>query len=78
MTKHGIMNTPITNRIVIGKLNKAGTEFLDGKEDLTTEAIGAVAEHIIGKYDGGVKLTFGNVAVTITVIKEIKGEYIDE
>lgn len=37
---------PITNKIVIGKLNKARTKWLDGRRDITNEAINAVMEFL--------------------------------
>jgi len=38
--------SPVTNRIYAGKLNKAGTMWLNGKQDVTDEAVMGVVGYI--------------------------------
>ena len=46
MKKLQIAVSPITNRIYVGHIKKPG-EWAAGKQDLTTEALFAVAEHAV-------------------------------
>lgn len=55
--KFGIQCGWHTNRIQIGRVNKAQNAFLDGREDHTDDAIWAVAEHVENLPDGTVELT---------------------
>ncbi|RLA80367.1 MAG: hypothetical protein DRG78_11115 [Epsilonproteobacteria bacterium] len=43
--KFGIMQSPLTNAIYVGRLNKKGNEFLE-KHDMSLEAFMAVVNHI--------------------------------
>ena len=42
-----IGTSPITGVVYAGKLNKAGTMWVGEKQDITDEAIGAVAESLL-------------------------------
>jgi len=42
-----IGTSPITGSIFAGKLNKTGTMWVGEKQDITDEAIGAVAESLL-------------------------------
>ena len=57
MSKFGISFGPLTGQIFIGRLNKARTIFLDGKEDHTNQAVACVAEYVLGEHDGAMTLT---------------------
>jgi hypothetical protein len=41
-----IATSPLTNRIFVGRVAKNGFTWKEGKQDLTHEACGAVAEHV--------------------------------
>jgi hypothetical protein len=49
-TKH-IGVSPLTGRVFLGRVNKAGTAFLDGKEDITSDFMRALIEK--GEYHQG-------------------------
>lgn len=53
--------------IFIGRLNKAQTMFLEGKEDHTNPAVFAAAEYIAAKWDGQMDLSNGRRKFRITV-----------
>jgi hypothetical protein len=42
-----IATSPLTNRIFVGRTNKAGTAFLAGKQDVTGLACAAVAQYAL-------------------------------
>ena len=46
MSNLHVSTSPLTNRIHVGKVNKAGNAYLN-KEDITGAACGAVAEHVV-------------------------------
>lgn len=68
--KYGIQNG-IFDKIYIGRLNKANTEFLDDKEDATNLAINAVIEHTLNKYGGSLTFKVSNKKYSVEV-KEIE------
>jgi len=43
--KFGIAQSPLTNNIYVGRLNKKETEWLE-KEDMTLRVVSAVVDHI--------------------------------
>lgn len=51
MSSLRIASSPLTGRIYCGKLNKAGTAFLDGKVDVTSDVMAAIIEKAV--YHGG-------------------------
>ena len=51
----GINYQPLTERVYAGRLNKALTAFLD-KQDVTNQAVAAVAEYVLAKYPEGMSL----------------------
>ncbi|KRQ27142.1 MULTISPECIES: hypothetical protein [unclassified Mycobacteroides] len=53
---YGIDRGAFSERIYIGRINKAGTEWVT-KEDHTDAAIWTVAEHVIESFNGGVVIT---------------------
>jgi hypothetical protein len=44
-TKFAISQSPLTNNIYVGRLNKEGSKYLE-KKDMTMEAISSVVDHI--------------------------------
>ena len=46
MSKLKIGLLPVTNKIVVGKLNKTGTIWLSGKQDVTDQAVMAVVSYL--------------------------------
>ena len=44
-TKFAISQSPLTNIIYVGRLNKEGSKYLE-KKDMTMEAISSVVDHI--------------------------------
>ena len=58
--KFGISQSPLTNNIYVGRLNKKGNEYLE-KKDMTMEAIMSAIRHI----EQNIK-TEGNNTVNIT------------
>lgn len=58
---------PLTPTIWIGRLNKAGTAFLEGKEDATDMAIRAVAAYAQQHFDGAVKAEYSDFDVEVRV-----------
>lgn len=72
--KYGIQAAPITNGIHVGRINKAGNAFLDGKEDCTDMAICAVAEYARKHFKGGMKVEFPGMGFDVEVkVTERKG-----
>jgi len=66
--KYRIATSPMTGRIYAGRLNKAGTAFLDGKEDATSDVLRAVIEK--AEYHGGAfDIQSGDDKWEITVTK---------
>lgn len=47
MSNIRVMTTPFTNRIIAGKLLKDGRTFAANRTDITDEAVGAVAVHLL-------------------------------
>ena len=52
MTKFGISNSPLTDRIFVGRLNKKGDTYLE-KQDMTVTALWATIEHVMSKNESG-------------------------
>ena len=46
MRKIAIACAALNNRIYVGRINKAGTDFLAGKQDVTDEVVRAVVNMI--------------------------------
>ena len=46
MAKITVACAAISKKIYAGKVNKAGTEFLDGKQDVTSDVLKAVIEKV--------------------------------
>lgn len=51
MNKFGVCFSSLSGRILVGRINKAGNEFLE-KEDLSGHALYAVAEWLESNYVG--------------------------
>jgi len=68
--KYGVQTSFFREGIYVGRLNKAGTEFLD-KEDRTDMILAAVAEYARQHFDGGLTMDFtskaGKPGFTLTV-----------
>lgn len=67
MTKYAISRSPISGKIQIGRLNKAGTMFLGDKEYHTDEAVYVVAQHILKDLNGTMDLQVGDTTFHIEV-----------
>ena len=66
--KYRIATSPMTGRIYMGRLNKKGNAFLDGKEDATSDVLRAVIEK--AEYHGGAfDIQAGDDKWEITVVK---------
>ncbi|SIC86962.1 DUF7446 family protein [Mycobacteroides abscessus] len=51
MNKFGVCFSSLSGRVLVGRINKAGSEFLE-KEDQSGNAIWAVAEWLEADYSG--------------------------
>ena len=68
--KYGVRASFFHEAIYVGRINKAGTEFLD-KEEATDLILAAVADYARQHFDGGLTLDFtsktGKPGFTLTV-----------
>ena len=68
--KYGIQASSFREAILVGRINKAGTEFLD-KEEATDEVLAAVANYVRQHFEGGLTMDFtsktGKPGFTLTV-----------
>jgi hypothetical protein len=69
MSNLRIASSPLTGRIYCGKLNKAGTAFLDGKVDVTSDVLSAIIEKA-DFHDGAFDIEGGGQKWSVTVTKE--------
>jgi len=72
--RFGISNSPLSNRIFVGRINKKGTEYLE-KQDMTFTAINAVIEHILSKNEDGEEVALSDdkkIYVISVKIEDIK------
>lgn len=61
--------SPLTGRIHIGRVNKAGTAFVGDKRDVTSDVLRAIIE--IAKFHGGAfDIEGGGNKWSVTVVKE--------
>ena len=72
--KYAIHNSPITDRIMVGKLNKKGDMFVGEKQELTNEAILAVIQHTLALYPKGMVFTVGDKTYNLEVKVLTKGQ----
>jgi len=69
MNTRRIATSPLTGRIYCGRLNKAGTAFLDGKEDATSDVLAAIIDK--AKYHGGsFDVEGGGMKFVVTVTQQ--------
>ena len=69
MNTRRIATSPLTGRIYCGRLNKAGTAFLDGKEDATSDVLAAIIDK--AEYPGGsVDIEGGGMKFVVTVTQQ--------
>ncbi len=71
MKKYHIGTSSMTNIIYGGRVKKNTNQWLE-KEDLTAEALFAVAEHVV-EFGDVVKLTIDNELKYEITVKKIKG-----
>ena len=75
MKKYAIAQSPLTNKIYIGKLNKKRTLWID-KEDATLETISAVVNHILQNIEvenhNTIGLSRGDKIYSLTLTVETK------
>jgi len=73
--KFGISQSPLTNNIYVGRLNKKGNEYLE-KEDMTLEALYAVIKHIEQniEHDGHNTVNITNDGVKYELSLKVKAE----
>lgn len=65
-----IATSPVSNTIFVGRVLKGGI-WAAGKQDVTVDALYAVAEHIMA-FGAPVELTCGKIKITLTATKEVK------
>lgn len=70
MPRFGIQAASFQPVIHVGRLNKAGTMFLDGKEEATDAVIRSVADYAIRNFDGALKADYSDYDVEIRVTKK--------
>ena len=66
----GIQYQPLSQAICAGRISKDQTHFLD-KQEMTDEAVLAVAEMVAEKYDGEVTMSNLNLAIKIKVVRTV-------
>lgn len=64
--KFGVKSSPLTEAIYVGRLNKAGTGFLD-KEAATDLVLGTVGEYVRDNYAGGMTAGFPGLGFDLDV-----------
>jgi len=64
-----VQQSGLSNKIFAGSVHKNGMEWLSNKTDVTTEALTAVAEHVL-TFGKPVTLTSSEDILTITVTKK--------
>lgn len=65
--------SPLTGRIFQGRVNKAGTAFVAGKRDVTSDVLRAVIEK--AEFHGGTfEIEGGDKKWTVTVSEQPAGE----
>ena len=64
----GIQYQPLSQEIYVGRISKDQTHFLD-KQEMTDEAVLAVAEMVAEKYDGEVTMSNLDFSIEIKVKK---------
>jgi hypothetical protein len=60
--------------IHVGRINKAATAFLDGKEDATDMVIRAVADYATRNFGGALKAEYSDYDVDIRITPKDLGE----
>jgi hypothetical protein len=68
--KYAIGYAPVSQEIQVGRQNKAGTMFLEDKERQTNNALLAVCQLVLHKFDGEGELVGGGKRYTISVTEE--------
>jgi hypothetical protein len=63
----------VSRRIYIGRLNKAQTAYLDGKEDHTEQAVLSVGEYVLAAMQGDMEISNGHKRLRIRV-EEVNGQ----
>lgn len=66
--KFAIQSGTFQPAIHAGRLNKAGTAFLDGKEDVTDMALHAVGAYVRDHFDGGLVADFNDFTLEVKVV----------
>jgi hypothetical protein len=64
----GIQYGPLTQAIYAGRISKDQAYFLD-KQEMTDEAVLAVAQMVAEKYDGEVTMSTPNISIEIKVVR---------
>ena len=65
--KFGVQAGVLSKEIHVGRLNKAGNAFLDGKEVSTDMVLAATAQYVRHHFDGGMAVTFPGLGIEMTV-----------
>ena len=65
-----IATAALTGRIYMGRVNKAGTDFVGQKTDVTSDVMKAVIDKAEYHGDGGFEIVSGDQRWTVNVTKE--------
>lgn len=66
MTEFGVQSSFLRDAIYVGRLNKAGTEFLE-KAELTDMVLFAVTEYVRDNYGGGLGITYEGAGLEVLI-----------
>lgn len=58
MRKFGVQLNGQSGRVVAGEFNDAQTDLIPGAEDVTDNAVAAVAEYVLGVFDGALEVDY--------------------
>jgi hypothetical protein len=70
MSTYGVAYGLLSGRIFVGRLNKTGRAFTNGKEDHTDQATWSAAEYIVNQHAGELELT-SDGGVTMRIRAEV-------
>ncbi len=66
----GVQLDAQSGRVVAGRVNEAQDDLLAGKEDVTDNAVLAVAEYVLRSYDGALEVDYDDgITYQIQVVK---------
>lgn len=75
MTEYGINYGPMQQKIFAGRINKARTQMLDDKQDVTLHAVEAVGKYLIDNFENGTgSLRLGDKKLVISAHYAVRQE----